>query len=191
VKAVPADIVARIEMEPVIEEPLTGEIVVDAEQVGLRLAAGEGRDLVPADAGPDQQPVLAVRRIDAAAEQIEAEPAALVLEFRLVAQRRGRITFAQILGLDELRSRHDAADGAHRLERRLALVDQRPEERCVILPVRIPVTVERREAGGGERFVDRRPLLDPGIAGGGLGGEGGELARESGSRRSVYLGPEP
>src|SRR5438309_10108924 len=85
VAAVPARLVARIEVEPVVEEAFAGEIMVDAEEVRFPLAALEQFHLLPADAGAEQEVVPAVAAIDAAAQQIEAEPAPLVLVRGLVA----------------------------------------------------------------------------------------------------------
>jgi hypothetical protein len=172
--------VVRIEAEPVVQETLAGQIMVDADDVGPALAAFESLHLLPADAGAGQDVVPIMLRSDASAEQIEAEPAPLILMRRLVTERRGREGLAEILGLEELRVRNGRADRAHRLERALALVHQRPEERRIVALVRIPVAVKGREARGRERLVDRRPHLDPGIAVGDAGGVIGELLREIG-----------
>ena len=111
VAAVPARLRwSGIKVEPVVEEALAGEIMVDAEQVGRRLRRSRT---------PPSPPSRSRRRtgccarlclaVDAAAEQIEAEPAPLILVRRLVAQRLGREGLAEILGLDELAPRDDAS----------------------------------------------------------------------------------
>jgi hypothetical protein len=74
-------------LEAVVEVAVAGDVVVDAEQVGrgaLALQGVEERGGGSPRAGGAIQRVLAV---DAAVEQVEAEPAALVLEVGLVARR--------------------------------------------------------------------------------------------------------
>ena len=137
--------------------------MVDAENVRLPLAAAEGLDLFPANAGSDEQAVHLVIVVDGPAQEIEAQPAPLIFEIRLVAERRGREAFAKVLGLDELRVRDDLPDRPHRLEHALALVDQRSEEERIILGVWIPMAVEGGKTRRRQRLVHRRPHLDPGV----------------------------
>ena len=80
--------------------------------------------------------------VDPPAQQIETEPAAVVLLFRLRPQQRSAICFADILGLYEASPRCDPADCTHRQGGAVAFVDERPQERAGVFSVRVPISVK-------------------------------------------------
>src|SRR5829696_743100 len=101
--------------------------------------------------------------VHAPTQEIEGQPAALVLIVGLISQRRGAPDATQILGLDELSAGIDLPDLAHRQLDRPALVDERADHLPFIARVRVPMSVERREASGRQWLVDRREGIDPGV----------------------------
>src|SRR5690625_1084281 len=109
-----------------------------------------------------------------AAEQIPAQPAAIILESSLGGQFRDRMTESQILGLDQSRRRVDQADFTHGGPDRVDLVEERQPAGILIAPVRVPVTIEAGEACRRQGFVDGCPVLDPRIALGNGARMGGE-----------------
>ena len=82
----------------------------------------------------------------------------------LVSQRRSAPDAAQILGLNELSIGIDLPDLPHRQLDRPALVDERADHLPFIARVRMPMPVERREAGGRQWLVDRGEGIDPRVA---------------------------
>jgi hypothetical protein len=109
-----------------------------------------------------------------AGEQVEAEPAAVVLVLGLVRQPGRGQHPAQVLRLHQPRARVHLPDRPHGEPDGVDLVDQHAQERAVVARVRVPVAVEPAEPGGGQRLVDRRVELQPGIALGHARGEGGD-----------------
>jgi hypothetical protein len=87
---------------------------------------------------------------------------------------------AQVLRLHQPRARVHLPDRPHGEPDGVDLVDQHAQERAVVARVRVPVAVEPAEPGGGQRLVDRRVELQPGIALGHARGEGRDLRREVG-----------
>jgi hypothetical protein len=79
---------SRIMIESVIQKSFAGQIMVDAEQVRLRLAACETGELAGARAGIEQGCMPGMGGVDPAAKQVEAEPAPLILMLGLIAKRR-------------------------------------------------------------------------------------------------------
>ncbi len=108
-------------MGTMVEEPLAGQVMVDSEQVRPGLAARERLDLVGPDAGGEEPLMPVMVRIDPAVEQVEAQPAPLILMRRLVKERRGREGLAEILGLEKPGVGKDPADGPHRFQYSRAL----------------------------------------------------------------------
>jgi hypothetical protein len=142
VAAVPARLEPGIEVDPVIEEALAGQIMVDADHVGPRLARREPVDLRLADAGLEQALAPVMRAVDPPGEEVEAQPPPLILVRGLAAERSGREDLAEILGLDEAGAGHGGADRPHRLEGAKTLVDQGAKEGRIVAAVRIPMAVE-------------------------------------------------
>jgi hypothetical protein len=89
----------------------------------------------------DQGGVEGVIGVDAAGEEIEAQPAPLILMHRLIFKPLGGEGLAKILGLNQLGPRHDRSDGLHRLEGGRALIDDGAKEIAIVATMRIPVTV--------------------------------------------------
>jgi hypothetical protein len=89
VSAVAAVYVSRVTLRALVEKPLPGDVVVEAQNVGnARLLAKAGK-LCFVRAGATQILVKRVSLVDASVEQVEAEKAPLVLEVCLVSQRGG------------------------------------------------------------------------------------------------------
>jgi hypothetical protein len=164
VAAISAGLVARIEIKPLVEIALAGQIMVDADDVGRGAAVEEARQLVFGDAAALQDAMPFVTGTDATGEQVEAEPAPLVLVARLVSELLRREGLAEVFGLEELGGRVGAPDCRHRLGGAQTFVDQRARHLLEAALVRIPVAVEARETRRGERLVDRGPPFDPRIA---------------------------
>ena len=114
VLAVAAVHVRRVAVEPMIEEPLARHVGVDAEHVGRarRVEKLAQRGLL--DAELLQRAPERVRRIHPACEQVEAEPAALVLEPGLVGEPRRAAHVAEVFRLHQEGVRVDGADRPHR-----------------------------------------------------------------------------
>src|SRR5690349_17116619 len=101
---------------------------------------------------------------DAARQQIPRQPAQLVVELRLIRQRRRAVRLSQVFGLDELRSRVDLTYLAHGENDAATLVQQRTAEHALVTAVGIPQSVEPTEPRRREGLVDRRVALDPWIS---------------------------
>src|SRR5829696_1617233 len=95
------------------------------------------------------------------AQEIERQPAAFVLIVSLIPELRSAPDVTEILGLDELSGRIDLSDFLHRQLDCSALVNECAHHLPFIALVRVPMSVERREAGGRQWFVDRREGVDP------------------------------
>src|SRR5829696_3242773 len=102
--------------------------------------------------------------INPPAKEVEAEPPALVLELRLIAEQGCAEGLPEVLGLDQLCIWPDGPDCAHREDDRRALGDECAKEPGLVASMRVPVAIEAAEARGGQRLVDRRKHLDPRIA---------------------------
>ena len=101
--------------------------------------------------------------VDTAGEQIEGQPATIIVECCLVGDLGSAVRFAQVLGLYEQGSRIDFAYRLHRRPDRQALVQNGPHEGVIVTRVRIPMTVKRGEPGRREWLVDRCVHVDPRI----------------------------
>ena len=99
---------------------------------------------------------------DAAAQQIPREPAARVVEGDLGGHRLGAVGAAQVVGLHQPGRRVDGADRLHREHGSPALVQHGGDEGPIAAGMRIPDAVEAAEPGRRYRFVDGRPVVDPG-----------------------------
>src|SRR5215211_4969647 len=95
------------------------------------------------------------------AQEIERQPAAFVLIVSLVPELRSAPDATEILGLDELSGRIDLSDFLHRQLDGSALVNECAHHLPFIALVRVPMSIERREAGGRQWFVDRGKGIDP------------------------------
>ena len=144
----------------VIEEALAGHIMVHADDVRGAGCVGDGTGAVGKTHGLDLGPHRVAGR-DAAREQVPGQPAPFVVAGGDVRQFGRRIVKAEILGLHQPRGRVEAADRRHRPLRRVDLVQQRGPEGAGVAGVRVPEAVQRAETGGGQRFVDRGPVVDP------------------------------
>src|SRR5690349_17408250 len=112
---------------------------------------------------------------DAASQQVEREPAPIALEYDLVADGRCAEGLPSIFGLNECRGGIDGPHGAHRQHGAAHLVEETVDERAIVARVRVPMSVQRAEPGGGERFVDGCIGVDPWISLGDGTRERGEL----------------
>ena len=98
---------------------------LSANQSELALA----RAAAPAQVIPQRMPA-----VDAAAQQVPAQPAPLVLEVGLIREERRAVGLAEVVGLHQLGGRVDAPDLAHREHHGAALVEQRVAEGALVAP---------------------------------------------------------
>jgi hypothetical protein len=195
VAAVPADRHAGVALHPLVEEPLAREVVVDPDDVRRARVGQEFLELALRDRVREVAPQRVVP-VHAARQEVEAEPAALVLVGRLVGEVLRGERPAQVLGLDEAGGGVHPADGAHGAAGRVRLVHHHAQEEAVVAGVRVPVAVEAAEPGRRQRLVDRRVELQPGVALGhprGVLGEAGGEARpgESGVAGAAAVVDQP
>jgi len=172
-----------MQLEPLVEEALAGDVGVDADDVGRAGGVHERVELVLARTAAAQPFAQRMRASDAAGEQVEREPAALVVEGRLVGECRRASREAEVVGLHELGVGDDLADRPHRQHRGLHLVQQGTHEAAVVGGVRIPQAVQRRETRRRQRLVDRRPGALFGVA-------FGDAARVVGKQRGKVVGQQ-
>src|SRR5215208_3028021 len=139
-------VMIRIARETLIEIALAGEIMIDPDDVRRGVSCIEEFEF--GFRNPVVQQSLPPRVIShyIPAEEVEGQPAPLVLVPCLILKERCRERLPKILRLNELSIRTHLPDRPHRENRRLALVHERPQERVVARPVRIPMTVEATEA---------------------------------------------
>ena len=89
-----------------------------------------------------------------------------------------RIGPAQIFRLDEDRAGRDAADRIHREAHAINLIEEHLPEFLLVARMGIPVPVKSAETRRGQRFVYRRPGIDPRIALSCFRSEDGKAGRE-------------
>src|SRR4051794_16748437 len=99
--------------------------------------------------------------VHSSTEQVEGEPASLVLMLCLICQSRRGERPAKILGLYKQRIRADSADRLHREHRCRALGQEGSYECRAVGSVRVPVPVEAAEASRRERLVHGCVEADP------------------------------
>src|SRR4051812_4359547 len=102
VAAIGAQFYLRETLRPMVEIAFACEVVVEAKHARNAAACRQfGKDLFRR--GPVAQPfVEGVARRHPSGEQIEGEPAPLILMIRLILQPLGRESLADVLGGDEL-----------------------------------------------------------------------------------------
>src|SRR5438874_11409620 len=98
--------------------------------------------------------------VDPSAQQVEAEPAPLILVFRLRAQQRSAKSFADILGLYKASLRCNPANCPHRQGGAIACVHECSQERGGVFAVWVPMAVETAETRRRQRLVDRSEHID-------------------------------
>src|SRR3954467_12088541 len=101
--------------------------------------------------------------VHSSTEQVEGEPASLVLMLCLICQSRCGERLSKILGLYQQRIRADSADRLHGEHRCRALGQEGSYECRAVGSVRVPVPVEAAEPSRRERFVHGRVEADPGV----------------------------
>ena len=113
-------------------------------------------------------------------EEIQAEPAPLILEGGLCRQPVSGADGPGVFGLDQLRVGHTHANRPHGVRDAAALIQQGRDERASVAPMREPVPVQPRKPGGGERLIDRGVAAHPRIPfreGRGIGGQARRKSR--------------
>src|SRR5690348_8162987 len=101
---------------------------------------------------------------DAAAEQIPAEPASLVIESRLVREIRCAARASEIIRLNELRIAVDSANRLHRQDRASTLVNECTRKARVVATMRKPMSVQPTKSRRRQRLVNRCVCIRPGVA---------------------------
>ncbi len=175
VSAVP---LRRVAVQPMVQKAIAGQIVVQSHHVGRAGGVSDGGKPV-AQAKVGETSPQRMMPGDAPAEQIPAHPAARVVELCLMRQGRGGVGAANVLRLDQPGGRDDLADSGHGATDRIDLVDQRRPESRLRGKVGMPMSVQGREPRGGQRLVDRGPVLHPIEAPRGGAGEIGQAGGES------------
>src|SRR5215203_2207738 len=104
----------RIAIQRLVEEALARQVMIDADDIGSGISLTEELELLLANAAANQDLVPGVVGINPSAKEVEAEPPALVLQLRLIAQQGCAEGLPEVLGLDELRIRPDGPNCAHR-----------------------------------------------------------------------------
>ena len=178
-RTVAADAAARIAIEPIIEKAVAGQIMVHAHDIGRARIIGDRAQPIGETEARQPVPQGMVHR-KPAEQQVPPGPAPLVVERRLVLQGSGRVASAEVIGLDQTGVGAHPADGAHRGAHAVDLVEQRKPERMLVTAMRMPMAVQRGEARGRQRLVDRRPVGDPIVALRDLRREPGQLFGEAG-----------
>src|SRR5690606_8121542 len=97
-----------------------------------------------------------------AAQQIDSEQAASVVEFGLVLETWRTVSGSQILGLNQPRLGDHPANPLHREHDALDLVEHGAGKGDVVAGVRVPQPVEPAEPSCSERLVDRGEMRKPG-----------------------------
>src|SRR5829696_2106223 len=151
----------RIAIPPVIDEPLAGHVVIAADDVRRTGSLAKRVKFHSSQPQPPQMLPEGMLLGHSPAQEIERQPAAFVLIVSLIAKRWSAPDATEILGLDELSGRIDLSDFLHRQLDGPALVDECAHHLPFIALVRVPMSIERREAGGRQWFVDRGKGIDP------------------------------
>src|SRR5215207_9782424 len=99
--------------------------------------------------------------VHSSTEQVEGEPASLVLMLCLICQSRCGKRLSKILGLYKQGIRADSADRLHGEHRCRALGQEGSYECLAVRSVRVPVPVEAAEASRRERLVYGCVQADP------------------------------
>jgi hypothetical protein len=143
IPAVPAGLETGIEIETMIEEAFARQIMVHPNLIRRRGTVGEALEFVGADAGAQQEGIEGMAGAHPAGQQVETQPPALIFVLRLVGKRRCGERLSDIFRLQEPRAGVDPTDFRHRFPRGSALVHDGAQERRIVRPMRIPVTIER------------------------------------------------
>ena len=101
--------------------------------------------------------------IDAAAEEIDAEPATVFEEIPGAGELPGGEDFAAVFGVDKGGVGADGANGAHGKDGGAEFIDEDAQIAFEAAVVRVPVAVETGEARGGLRLVNGGVAGDPGV----------------------------
>ncbi len=160
---VAAATLGRVAIRPVVEEAVAGQVVVQTQHVGRARSLGDRLEArLQTEA---HQPVpQGVALLHSSAEQIPAQPPALVVEAGLMGDGAGGIGAAEVLGLDQASGWVDLADRGHGQADAVDLVEQSFVEAALVQQVRMPEAVESGEPSCGQGLVDRRPFRYPRIS---------------------------
>ncbi|MEY2563445.1 MAG: hypothetical protein QOH88_1638 [Verrucomicrobiota bacterium] len=158
-----------------IEITLTRDVIIHADDVRWARMDGKEVDLSVTDTGPFEVTPQRVFRSNPARQEVPGDPAPLVLEMRLIMERRRAESFSEILCLNELRVRPHLTNRSHRQDDPPTLCEERSRETQRVGRVRIPVSVKSAEARCGQRFVDRSIGIERGITSRDRGRITGEL----------------
>ena len=153
-----------IQIEALVQQAIAGQVVVDRDDRGRTGLLRKRLQLFCCHPRLNDVIVERMLGLEATREQVEPQPAPLVLESSLVGEARGREGLAHVIGLHQPRARIDATHLAHRQRRPEALVVESAEELGLVSAVRVPVPVKAREPRRRQRLIDGRPVLYPRIA---------------------------
>ena len=145
----------RIALQSLVDKAVRAQIVIDADDIGRARRVRQIPQPRLRDTGAEECTEPRVIPVHPAAQQIEAEPTALVLIVGLLTQHGGTEGLADILGQHEFRLWRNPANAAHCQCSAIALVEQRTQETVRILGVRMPQAVKTAEPCGCYRLVYR------------------------------------
>ena len=151
-------------LDAIVEEAVTGDVVVQADHRRSDGVAREPLAIVDRHAGRVQVRPEGMLLGNAAGEQVQAQPPALVFERRLRRHRCPGGGRTGVLRADKLGVRRDLTNGRHRLDRGARLVHQCGHEGRIVPPVWIPVAVQGGKTRRRQRLVDRRIQPHPWVA---------------------------
>ncbi len=155
--------------DTVIEVALARQIMVEADQVRRCGAGGQLREHFLRSGLVPQPAIKRVSGHHAAGEQVERQPAPVILVIRLMLKGIGCERLPDVFRGQQFRVGDDLTDRFDRTLDRQALVDQRAERRVDVGEVRMPMAVQAGESSRGHRLVHGVPIVDPGIASRDLG----------------------
>jgi hypothetical protein len=132
-----------------IEKSFATQVVIDSDDIRWTWIVEKPGKLVLCNAYPLKPVPHWTIRGESAGEQVKGNPAALVFELSLLGKFWCAVGLAKVIGLDETRVRVDGADGTHRENNGTTLPHQGTGKPDIVAPVRIPVSIQGGESGGG------------------------------------------
>jgi hypothetical protein len=123
--SVPAMRRGRMAIEPMIEEAIAGDVIVQSHDRRRRRTFEQPCELIAIRAGTADERCERMFLVHVAGEQIETDPASMIFEPRLLAHFSCRTDQRGIFGLHELGVRHAHPNCGHRVGDGAALVQER------------------------------------------------------------------
>src|SRR4051812_19364129 len=125
-------------LDSLIEPPLAGHIMVDAEDVGDTSLTDGARDVVRRNSRLQREVVHRMPGSDASRQQIKRQPPSFVLERRLMRQCPRGMSAPEVFRLHQDGARIYRPNRGHRKPDRANLIQRRTPEFRIATGVRIP-----------------------------------------------------